>query len=322
MQLHWQPAFSTSTFHAAHALLAGWPLVDADRLIPVLRDPATALSAEIEAAGLPVELFWRHLLGLSASLASNRELSTAVLRKCIGTNDSRYAHLQPRLEARIDALERSMQQAFPRLTEELTLRIGPLKEQWEARGPGLFYTLKQLLEPELLVEEATVLLVQPVLGGGGGAHLQYNAVRIEALLANASPSLPEPIRLAWLLAQLNCDLPRYADQVHADRLDKVAALALLPAVLEAAREVEWVGDQPDLMVQAIAQWRIYSPDRGPGRSSELDRSPAEVEKLAGIVQQWWQTFLTMRPGWNVALAALDRMLSQAASSPTELDEPR
>lgn len=67
-------------------------------------------------------------------------------------------------------ISNAMQRAIPNLQQELELRVRPLKEQWEARGPGLLKTFANLTEESLLVEEAKVLLVHPVLGGGGEAH--------------------------------------------------------------------------------------------------------------------------------------------------------
>ena len=63
----------------------------------------------------------------------------------------------------------------------------------------------RLTERELVVERADVILVHPVLGGGGWAYPPYNAVCFEAVLANPIAELPEVVRLGWLLAQLNLD---------------------------------------------------------------------------------------------------------------------
>src|SRR5690606_23019649 len=97
--------------------------------------------------------------------------------------------------------------------EELELRSAPLREQWEARGGGLLATLARLTTAGLVPEMADVILVHPVLGGGGAAHWQYNSVQFEAVLANPLAELPEVLRLGWLLAQLNFDLPLYEDHL-------------------------------------------------------------------------------------------------------------
>src|SRR5262249_29629876 len=140
---------------------------------------------------------------LSAGIESNRELAEVLLRKTCGLA-AVLAH-RDRLANSIADVERVFRQRFPECADELVLRGRPLEVQWEARGPGLLKQLAELTAPELLVEQAEVVLVQPAYGGGGEAYLSYNAVHVEALLANPVSELPEVLRLGWLLAQLNLD---------------------------------------------------------------------------------------------------------------------
>jgi hypothetical protein len=174
----------------------------------------------------------------------------------------------------------------------LPLRERPLREQWEARGPGLLSHVSQITEEDLIVESAEVLLVHPALGGGGDAHLAANAVRVEAVLANPIAELPEVVRLAWLIAQLKLDLPLYSESIHADRLPHVARYAMLPAILSAAEAVELVRFTPQTMRQAVIAWRLFEPLGVDG---------------AGLAMQWWQTYQETRPPLRVALTALDQM---------------
>src|SRR5690606_11368832 len=138
--------------------------------------------------------------------------------------------------------------------EELELRSKPLRQQWQAYGPGLLNHLGRSTERELLVESAEVVLVLPAIGGHGVAHLGNNRVTLEAMLANPMPSLREIVRLAWLLSQLQLDLPRYSERIARDRLDGLAMHAMLPPSLDAAREVELVPAEPDLTFQALEGW--------------------------------------------------------------------
>ncbi len=147
------------------------------RLAEVIAEPAALLSKEIESAALPVDRFWRHLSALSASIESNRELAQTALVKTIGRG--RPAELaEPRLTACISGVEGAVLQAFPKMAEELVLRISPLREQWEARGPGLLRLTGMFTEEALIVEDASVVVVHPALGGGGDAFLPGNQARI------------------------------------------------------------------------------------------------------------------------------------------------
>jgi hypothetical protein len=190
------------------------------------------------------------------------------------------------------AVEAAARDALPQWTEELALRERPLREQWEARGPGLLLQIGNWTDEDLLVPECEVLLVHPALGGGGEAHLAYNSVRIEAVLANSVTELPEAVRLAWLIAQLQLDLPRYSESIHADRLPHVARFAMLPVTLAAAETVELARYTPENLQLAISAWQL--------------RAPPEID-AAALVSQWWQTYQETRPPWNIALTALDQL---------------
>ncbi|MFN0020383.1 MAG: hypothetical protein ACKVP0_19160 [Pirellulaceae bacterium] len=284
--LNWRVSSSASALHAAAALVRGEALVDAG-LVSVLFEPAAALQAEIQSAQLPEDRFWRNLLGVSATIESNRELARLALVKTIGRGTA-TENVGPRIAAAVTAVEGVFARHLPKLADELPLRMGPLREQWEARGPGFLWQIGTLTEESLLVEEAEVVVIHPALGGDGAAWLNGNQVRVEGVLANPFQHLPEVVRLGWLISQLNLDLPALSENVQADRLPRVAQLAMLPVALAAGREVELCLDTPDLLSQAITNWRLAADPT--------------------VVTQWWETYRDSRPPFAVALAALDKML--------------
>ncbi len=183
---------------------------------------------------------------------------------------------------------------FPKLQEQLELRAGPIRDLWNGYGNGLLAHIGRLTDRDLLVEQAEVILVQPLLGGFGAAHLAQNRIRLEAMLTNPMPELPEVVRLAWLFSQLQLDAPKYSEGVHGRRLNEVAGLAMLPPALAAGQVVELTKiDEPTLAL-AIEQWQVPVP-------SDVD--------VVSTLFAWWETYLQTRPAWFVALTALDRMLS-------------
>lgn len=289
LQLHWRPHFTASCLHAAEALSRGQPIVD-QRLAEVMDAPARELSRTIAAESMSASRLWRWLLALSTTAGGSRELALQALIKTAGRQ--RAELLVSRLAAALAGLEAAVRQAFPDMLVELELRIRPLREQWEARGPGLMRVIGLRTEESLIVQEAQAIVVQPALGGGGAAQHSSNAVRIEAVLANPHADLPEVVRLAWLLAQLELDLPAYSDRVHADRLPHIAGFAMLAPALEAAQEMELVQFSPALVERAIAAWQL--------------RVPGDVN-AAAVVLQWWETYRESRPPFPVALTALDQM---------------
>jgi hypothetical protein len=221
-----------------------------------------------------------------------RALAEAALKKAAGRVEGLEA-LVASLAAEIAHVQTALRTALPQLVDELALRERPLREQWDARGPGMLVRIGNLTEEALVVPEAEVVLVHPAFGGGGDAHLSYNSVRMEAMLANAHAELPETVRLAWLVAQLQLDLPAIGENVHVDRLPHVARLAMLPAALQAAEDVELARFSPDLVRQALLMWRVLTP---PG----VD--------IVQILLAWWETYQQTRPPFSIALESLDQMM--------------
>lgn len=298
MQLRWIASTRASWAHAAAAIAGGKSLADA-QVSEQLAAPVATLLRWLDEQGVPM-MFWEHLPALAAGIVRNDELATVALTKTIGR--ARAEVLANWLSALLREVELPWLRLFPDLTDQLALRAQPLREQWDARGPGILRTFGNLTEVGLLIEEADVVLVQPVLGGGGAAQSAYNSVRFEAVLANPLPELPEVVRLAWLLAQLNLDQPAYREllslTVTARRADEICALAVLPPLLTAAQEVELAAMAPSTLRLAIHRWAGAAKD---------------VDSVAENLLAWWETYRGNRPPFAVALRALGEMLAQSSA---------
>ena len=290
-QLTWQAGVSPSAHHAAHWVVQGKKLVD-PALQRALAEPAAILQDEVVHAGLEASSFWRHLIPLAAQHENNRELALATLVRLRGRSPQTEG-LAERFAGLISDVERAFHQILPKLREELPLRMGPLREQCESRGPGMLRTIGWLTDEALIPEGATVVVLHPAAGGAGEAYLPNNQVRIEGMLANPQPELPEIVRLAWLLSQVQLELPRFSETVEPIRLVKLAPLAMLPAALAAAEEVELVRSAASLLPTALTWWQL---------------APNEEAETNLLLAQWWGEYQASRPSWPVALAALDQML--------------
>lgn len=261
-----------------------------------------ALTAFLAAERIAPQSFFSQLAALAPSCDGRRDLAHKVLIKLLGRD--RAEVLTPLCVGLIGACEREYDREHPKLLEELRLRMGPLRELWEARGPGLVAGVGRRTERSLIVESATVALVTPLAGGGGSAFPATNVVRFEAVLANPIGQLPEMVRLAWLVSQLATDqLEPAAPIISAPLLDLVSA-AMLPAVLEAAADLEIVaGDDPNLWTIAIRAWNVKLLER-----------PGAID----VVRDWWAAArnegVDSDVPWNVKLAGLDRMLLDRSSA--------
>ncbi len=296
MHLTWTPNASTSALHAAQSICAcGDKLADA-RIAESIGRYALGLSQWIEtAAPFDTARFWSLLVGHSAMIDSNTELAQAVVRKAAIRVADKTAISQ--LAGFISDIEAAYNQLFPKFHEQLPLRARPLQEHWLGFGPGLLAHLGRLTQKDLLVSEARVVLLQPILGGAGVAHLDQNLVRIEAVLTNPLVELPEVVRLAWLLSQLHLDLPFHSETIGANLLARLAPLAMLPPILAAAEVMELSKCDESVAELAIEQWHIPVP-RDKGIHTEI----------VPVMMDWWETYLQTRPDWQTALQVFAKML--------------
>jgi hypothetical protein len=178
--------------------------------------------------------------------------------------------------------------AVPQWSVQMPYRQRPLLEQWEARGPGLMRLFSQWLGPSTL-SSVDVVLVYPVLGGGGDIHPLSRSVRLEAVLTNNVPQLPEVVRLSWLLARLE------ASQTIEDQPAGQIGLAL--AALQAAEQVELATCDQRTWLKTIESWHIQAQLSG---------------EQTLQVWKWWQQWCSPR---GCGMAALDELQSRLNPSP-------
>jgi len=304
-ELRWIASSSASALYAAAQLVRGKPLADA-RLAAAIEAPAAELAAALADLSVPPEVFFEHLLALAAGIENNRDLVSLALRRATGV--SLTEGTVSRLAATIAVIELGFRQAFTASVAEIELRSGPLREQWEARGPGLLAAIGRATDPALIADRADVIVVQPARGGAGRAFLAYNTVLIEAVLTNPLAELPEVVRLGWLIAQLQMDLPKYNEGIARARLPWIAGLALLPAAVAAAEYVELARSGPETLRLALAAWHVG--DSAPFVDFE---QPEWIETVAAILERWWEAHCAAPTSWAAATAALDRMLGQGES---------
>ncbi|MCC7335202.1 MAG: hypothetical protein IT422_08895 [Pirellulaceae bacterium] len=235
--------------------------------------------------------FWEQLLTLACVADGPSDLAKRLSAR-LGVSSGT---LPVRLVAALQQCRMQFERTFPKFATELPLRSGPMRQLWEAYGPGLLRLIGRQTGEDVAVEQASVVLVQPMLGGFGYAHLSGNRIHLEALLTHAAPELPESLRIAWLLSQLDLDRPEYSEQINAHRLRSVAGLAMLPAILCAGEELELSRFSPELLTRAIELW--FCPTMG-----------LTAAAASSVTSIWWETYQASRPKWRVALTGLDRLL--------------
>jgi hypothetical protein len=291
-QITWRTNFSASALHTARAIVR--------KEVPLSGENATALSNAAdqlegclaESTGGSSVKGWDLLVGLSSGIDSNQALAETWFRRA-GIKELGTTQATNRLAGAISDVEIAMRLYQPKLMEQLALRGRPLQEMWLGYGAGLLAHIRRLTEPSWLVEEAEGILLHPVVGGAGQALPSMNRFLIEAVLTNPIPELPEVVRVAWLISQLQADLPLYSEQLEPQRAIPIAALASLVVTLAAAEVMELSRCEESTIQLAIEQWPVAIP---------------ALEDINVVLMPWWETYLQTRPTWSIALKALDKML--------------
>ena len=293
MELSWTHRADLSALHVAYALIQ-WPGRCQESCRP-LAAAAVELFAVAKRLAPSEARFWELAFALCPDTPHNREFAERLSVRLMPAAARTPQRLSELTQA-IGALEQAFAHAFPRHDQDMRLRVEPLRQQWEAYGPGLLFQIGRMTESQAIAERAEVVLVEPVTGGWGMAHLTTNRCHVEAVLTNVHPELTETVRLAWLLSQLEFERPVYSDLINAFRLRQIAGLAMLPATLLAAQELGIASYSNHSVQTAIELFRV----------DQWGELPPPV--LAEIVSTWWETVDASRPEWRIALTGLDRML--------------
>jgi hypothetical protein len=283
----WITSIPAGGLRAAACLMSGAAPFDPALAAPALAAEARGLEDDLAAVGLEPVDFLDHAIPLCVRFHSPLELADIALRKIKGPQLTDAA--ARRLARRLRSLWAALEEAKPDVLEELELASQPLRDAWDARGPGLLATVARLAEADFVVDAADVILV-PAAAGGGSAHPLYNAISFEIVPLREDADLPEFLRLSWLWAQLNLDLPKYHDALGRAAMARVGPLAVLPVVLAAAAELEVVAFDRPLVDRALATWSAPAVD-------------------ADALCRWWETYREGSAAWPVALAALGQMIS-------------
>ena len=297
MPFRWRASPAVSALHAAHTLLDTGQLTDR-RLADVVQEPADALQRAVDTLQLPSDAVWRHLIGRRADARDARQCVVRVVDSLTRPASIAPASTTPAsitqgaVELVVDAMSRvesAVERAFPSLGDELQLRAGPLRQLWEARGPGMMRALVRGIDESARIPDADVVLVQPARGGDGCCYPPGNLVVIEGVLANPHDELPEVVRLGWLIAQLMFDADDTTRGDQRETTSPVARLALIAAALESAEYVELARFDESTVVRALDAWHVETDD---------------PTTLARVLTTWWRGFRDDRIAWPEALEQL------------------
>lgn len=288
----WRTSVLASSLHAARCVVARRPLVDspsAETLRPCAERVASELAidgTDVSAAGVR----WRVAIDLAADDPTPVEFAARCAARLAPS--SPVAISPSRLAGAIDSLQRQVAALLPRLSVELPLRVGPLREQWEARGPGLLSYAARITGIPLRSLAADALVLHPWCGGFGetyeGPEGAEGGVGIEGVLINACEQLPETVRLGWLFLRLAA-----ADvlaEVPARPLDSFVAAVTIPPIIAAGQFVELVPPGQTHVADAFQRWLPA------GLPASIHARLAEQEVAPGL--DWLDEAAELAAAWS------------------------
>jgi len=269
------------------------PTHDLDSRNVFIESAATLTANFVSRRKFPADNYWHRILEQACSGLPHHLLETSL---------DADADLLRELEA-------SYRRMYPKIDEQLLLRARPIQESWTGFGRGLMAHTKRLTQPDWIVPDTTAVLVQPIRGGDGVAFPKSKIFLVEAMLTNASPELPEVLRVAWLASQMNAGLLSGEKLVDSEELtpaqqSQSLAIAMMMCTLAAGEVMELCRCDEATATKALELWGIDPAE------SNRDTRDDKNDLTAKTAITWWETYLQTRPVIGVSLVALNKMLQR------------
>ncbi|MBB3207868.1 hypothetical protein FHS27_003695 [Rhodopirellula rubra] len=229
MKLHWIASASLSLVRAVQSCAApnfhaptgsaggrkssgGFILKDPQAMSQFVSE-AERVSERLISAAVSERIFWDHLRDELVSSGNDAPITpqlceVALLRS--GHSQLQSDQTAAAIHRSIDNCRRLLMTDSPRFVDQLRLRYAPLKQSYEAYGPGMVRSIgKQIWSgsppKNWWPTRVTVHAVQPLRTGAAGRSSYQSCVWIEAVLTDMSPNVPEWLRLIHQLTQVAID---------------------------------------------------------------------------------------------------------------------
>ncbi|EMI52811.1 putative secreted protein [Rhodopirellula sallentina SM41] len=229
MKLHWIASTSLSLVRAVQTCaaphfhgpktnagvkksLGGFALKDTGAMSQFISD-SERVSERLISASVSEREFWDHLSDELISAGNDTAITpqlceVALLRS--GHSQLQSDQTAAAIHRSIDNCRRLLMTDSPRFADQLRLRYAPLKQAYEAYGPGIVRSIgKQIWSgsppANWWPKRVTVHAVTPLHSGAAGRSSYQACVWIEAVLTDISPNVPEWLRLVYQLTQIAVD---------------------------------------------------------------------------------------------------------------------
>ena len=299
LTIRWRNDPQLSAIHAAYVVATNAFCVDRKTQQALVR-PATDLNDRLLSAAIDVATFWEQLFAEHAIDPGNARACEIALIAA-GCSELQLEQTAGAIANCLGECRLAFQRRFPKLSEQLELRSKPLKDRWNEAGLFLLSDIARQIWQDQPPDDwwpsrIDALLVQPMRGGDGNYDTESRKFWVEAVLTDIDPTVPEVLRVAWLLTQLAIEI-----QMREKSSETVTgmpwALGAVPLVLSAGAKAGMTTGSELPIATALELWRLGD------------------ETTAGTIHQWWQEWQMSESPMPVALKALDRMLKPADDRP-------
>ena len=292
MKLRWKADTDLSAAWATYIVATGMTCTD-QKAEQVLIGAVTEINHRLVSASIDIGRFWTCYLDRSVA---GDACDTAVTLSLIhsGCSELQVEQTAKGIGSRVSEAKQLFFQRYPKLGEQLPLRVRPLREHWETIGPGLLREVERQVwqnspPADWWPSLATISAVQPLAGGGGGFDPDSDSIWIEAMLTDADPRVPEVLRVVWLVTSLAIET-HIRGRTGQRMMSNAWSLVSVPLVLSAASRLELFRSDDLPIGRAVQMWR--------GGSAET------IETL----EHWWHGFADSSTPLPVALQELEESL--------------
>ncbi|TWT59282.1 hypothetical protein CA85_39780 [Allorhodopirellula solitaria] len=275
-------------------------------------------------------LFWEQLSDELVSAANDAPLTPALCEVALlraGHSQLQSDQTAASVHRSLDSCRRLLANDQPRLADQLRLRYAPLKQAYEAYGPGLLRSIGNQIwsgspPKDWWPGRVSVHAVQPLQTGAAGRSSYQGSVWIEAVLTDISPAVPEWLRLVYQLTQMAIDTHTrtHASGMREGRsaadgksaIELPWSLGTIPLIFDRAGEAGMIPANSMPIATAIdLGWASDDPT-----AAALLVRNATSEELSRVLEDWWDATGRTTPVFPVALKNLSARLAELTQTGT------
>ncbi len=279
-------------------------------------------------------LFWEQLSDELVSSGSDAPLTPALCEVALlrsGHSQLQSDQTAAAIHRSLDSCRRLLANDQPRLADQLRLRYAPLKQAYEAYGPGLLRSVgKQIWNgsppKNWWPGRVTVHAVQPLQTGAAGRSSCQGSVWIEAVLTDISPTVPEWLRLAYQLTQMAIDTHTRthasggSDGKQAGEAKSATelpwTLGVIPLIFDRAADAGTIATNPLPIATAMELGWASDDSVAAHLATRGAMTDGNCGDLADVLDRWWCDVGRTSHAFPIALKDLSARLAELTPTGT------